>query len=911
LPRGGCCENHGLVKRLAALSFSVIVASCGADEPRPRAPAAPAKSASEPKLGVVPEPPGEAPPLARLRGDVRPTHYALELSIDPAQDRFSGEVTIDVELAHARRVIWLHGRGLDVESATITEKDGHSVRAKYRQVHPSGVASLTLDEVVPAGAATLHLAWSAPFDRHGEGLYRIDRKSERYAFTQFEALSARRAFPSFDEPAFKVPFDVTLHVPEGMAAIANTKETKRDKGRVTFGTTAPLPTYLLAFAVGPLDVVEAEPIAPDEARKTPLPFRGVATKGRGKELAYALAHTPAIVKTLESYFGRPFPYEKLDIIAVPEKQGAMENAGAITYGEWLLLVDEKTATIGQKRAFASVSAHELAHHWFGDLVTMPWWDDIWLNEGFATWMGNLTQQAFDPASNASISLVDRVHDAMGSDSLVAARAVRQPIDSDDDVYNAFDAITYQKGAGVLSMFERWIGKETFRAGIRLYLSEHANGSATSTDLLDALSRTAKKDVTTPFRTFLDRPGVPLVEAKLDCSASPVLSITQSRWFPAGSKGDRQQTWQIPVCARTESGETCALVTKAEEKIALPGKCPQWVLPNSDAAGYFRFTMPAKELGALLGKAWPKLSTRERLAVVNAVQVGWSRDTAHAEEIFSSLGPLADDPYPSIAAAPMAYFVVARDWLRGTPLVANVEARASKLYAKAWAALGWKAKKGEPAETTIRRSAVAGFLAFTARAPAVRKEAAKLGRAYVEGGVVHEGAVDPNLAAIALTVAVQEDQALFDVVLGMLDKSDDDVVRSRLLAALSSVQDPKRAMRVLALTLDKRLHSNEILTPIWTQMGQPETRELAWKYVLANFDAIAARISAGRAGAIPSLAGRFCDDAHRAEAESFFRPRIDSLEGAPRTFSAALEALDLCVARKAAQEPALRAYFAGK
>ncbi|MGZ3416899.1 MAG: M1 family metallopeptidase [Polyangiales bacterium] len=898
------------MKRFAPMVLSMILASCAGDEPQPKAPVAPAApSASAPTLGAVPEPPAEAPPLARLRGDARPTHYALELSIDPTKDRFSGQVTIEVELAHPKRVVWLHGRGLDVTEATITPKNGSPVRATWSQVHPSGVASLTFDQVVPAGAATIHLAWSAPFDRHGEGLYRIDRKSDHYAFTQFESLSARRAFPSFDEPVFKVPFDVTLIVPEGMAAIANTRETKRDKGRVTFATTAPLPTYLLAWAVGPLDVVDAPPIAANEMRKQPLPFRGVATRGRGKELAYALAHTPEIVKTLEGYFGERFPYDKLDIIAVPEKQGAMENAGAITYGEWLLLVDDKTATVWQKRAFASVSAHELAHHWFGDLVTMPWWDDIWLNEAFATWMGNRAHQTFQPASNAETSLVERVlFDAMGSDALVAARAIRQPIESEHDVYNAFDGITYQKGAGVLSMFERWVGKEVFRTGVRLYLSEHPNGNATSADLLDALSRVAKKDVATPFRTFLDRPGVPLLDVKLDCSPSPVLTVTQSRWFPLGSKGDRKQTWQLPMCARTPEGETCALLTKPEEKVALPGKCPAWVLPNADAAGYFRFAMPKENLAALLGKAWPKLSTRERLAVENAVHVGWSRGTAHADEIFASLGPLADDPYPSIGSAPMGYYSTARDWLHGTDAIPKVEAHARKLYAKAWASLGWDAKKNESAETTIRRANVAGFLAFTARDPAVRKEAAKRGHAYVAGGEVHADAVDPNLAAMVLTVAVQEDPALFDVVLGMLDKTDDEVVRSRLLAALTSVQDPKLAMRALGLTLDARLHTNEILTPLWSQMGQVETKELAWKFLLANFDAIVARVSSARAGALPGLAGRFCDEKHRAEAEAFFRPRLESLEGAPRNFSAALESLDLCVARRASQEAGLKAYF---
>lgn len=886
--------NHSAVSR-AWLLLPALFSGCAGSPPEPPKPAPPYVA---PPLGAVPDPPGMTPPLGRLETGVAPTHYALELAIDPKADRFSGKVDIDVELAHPKRLLWLHGKKLHVTRATVG-----GAEATYREV-ADGVASLELKAPVAAGATTVHLEWNAAFGRQLRGLYRVDRKEDAYAFTQFEAIAAREAFPSFDEPRFKTPFDVTLVVPKGAVAVANTREVSRSGDRITFARTEPLPTYLLAWGVGPLDVVEA-PIPPNAVRKQPLPFRAIAARGRGKDLAHAVKHTGAILATLETWFGIPYPYDKLDVIAVPDREGAMENAGAVTFAEYLLLIDGKTATLQQRRAYVAVMAHELAHQWFGDLVTMPWWDDVWLNEAFATWMGTRATQLYTPDSNAEVYLLDRVHDAMGVDALTNARAIRQPIESDHDITNAFDSITYQKGAAVLSMFERYLGKETFQQGIRKYLEGHRHGNATADDLLAALG----KDVAAPFRTFLDQPGVPYLNIELEADT---IFIEQSRYFPLGSSGDANRLWQVPFCARSSTGkEKCALLKDKKTTLTLEG-IDGWVMPNVEAAGYYRFGMNGLRLGQLLTNGFPKLTTRERLAVADAVRIGFSRGTAKAADVFGNLAPMASDSFPSVAAAPMGMAQVAREWLFATPLRPNVEAWGRKLYAKAFASLGWTATKNESAERTFLRQSVISFLAFTARDPAVRKEGAARGRALIGFGkdnALHLDAVDTNLAGIALSIAGEEGSApFFDALLVQLDKSDDTVMRSRILGALASVHEPALSERALALTLDKRLRTNEVLQPLGIQLSMMETKDAAFAWLRANFDAVVARISPGRAGALPYYV-RYCDDAHIGDVESFFTPKIAKLDGGPRNLANSLESMKLCVARRKAQEESLRAFFA--
>ncbi|MGO8996187.1 MAG: M1 family metallopeptidase [Polyangiaceae bacterium] len=902
---------------LAALLF----AACGGSPQPPPAPPPPPQP--EPTASAAPAAPSdEAVPKVRLPSDTRPTGEALEIHIDPAKDRFSGVVDISIALDQARSVVWLHGKKFNVTRATATPDGGAELAGTWLQRDETGMASLTFPQPLPAGKAKLHIEYDAPFGPKLEGLYKIVQAGTPYAFTQFESIAARDAFPCFDEPGFKIPFDTTLVVPAGSEAIANTHEVDRKTEggslRVHFAPTLPLPSYLIAFAVGPLDVVPAADVPPNAVRKRPLPLRAITAKGHGKEIGYALAHTGEILAALENITGIEYPYDKLDILAVPDKGGAMENAGAVTFADGLLLFDEKTAPLYLRRAYASVMAHELAHQWVGDLVTAAWWDDIWLNEAFATWMGTKAADAWDPKLDIKMELLDGVQGAIGADALVSARSIRQPIESTNDIENAFDSITYEKGGGVLSMFERWVGPDVFKRGLHDYLAKHSFGNATADDFLAAESAASGKDVKTPFHTFLDQPGVPFLEAEVKCDGAPRLHLKQSRYLPTGSTGDANKTWQIPVCARYQVGkdakEACALLTDREGDLALGDKCPDWVFPNADAAGYFRFALAPADLLKLRKKGFSSLTTRDRVAYGNSLRAAYNRAALPAKDVIEAAALLVSDPHRSVADEPMTFLREARDWLYDGPLRASVESYSKDLYHPELQKLGWQAGKGEDPDRVQLRSAVLSFLAFTARDPAVRAEAKKRGLAflgYKKDGAIHPEAVDPNVAGIALGVVGEEaDRALWDTVRAQLAKTDDPELRGKLLTVLVTPKNPDLAAPIRELAFDPSLRSTEVTSPIWAKLGEPETREATWQWVKENFDKLLATVPKhhGQTQLI-DMATVFCDEAHAKDLESFFTPaRIAQIDGGPRVLAGALEDIRLCTAKRKIQEPSVREMF---
>jgi len=901
--------------RRLVLALALLSACSAGPQPTPR---------PQPRASAGPVVPSdEATPTGRLPPDVKPTHYALELSIDPEQPRFSGTVIIDVLLSQARRHLWLHGQGLEVSEAAVTPEGGSPSTATYTEAE-AGAAKLSLSEPLPAGKAQVKLSFSGDFSTRTNSLYRVTSAGESYAFTQMEPVWARQAFPCFDEPAFKTPWDVALVVPKGDVAIANTRETGRapaDDGmvRVTYATTEPLPTYLIAFAVGPLDVVEAPPIPGSDVRAKPLPFRGVTAKGRGKDMAYALKHTPAILAELEDYFGIAYPYDKLDIIAVPDKGGAMENAGAITFREWLLLFEESSASYDQRRAFAYVMAHELAHQWFGNLVTMPWWDDIWLNEAFATWMGYRAIDGWRPDYDADVQMLTRVLGAMGRDRLVNARQIRQPVTRNDDIHNAFDRITYRKGGGVLAMFEQWMGAETFRKGLQGYMKEHRHGSATADDLMVAFSKAAGKDVSAPFKSFLFQPGLPEVRASVSCEGEPTLTLKQGRYLPLGSTAENDQTWQIPVCFRYRQPgekapvETCELLDQAEEKVALKG-CPVWLMPNANAAGYYTWSLDPASLKKLVAKGLPALNDREKLSFGSAVRNAFDAGRIDAEAAFEALLPLAADPNEEVARAPMGMFYRAHRYLGDDEALRQILARRAKAtYAPVMAELGYQPKPKEPVSDRLRRERVLGFMIAVGGDEVAQRRAAKLGADMLNlnGDALRRDVVDPNLAGlVAMAFGMTATAEQFDALRARLKTERDDAVRGHLLAALSSPRDESLGERAMGLVLDPDLRVQELTIPLRIRMGYADTRPAAWEWLKTHLDAVLPRMAPRRAAWLPDLTTGFCAEEEAAEVQATFGPVASKVPGGPRELAKALESIRLCAAARAEQLPGLKRYLGG-
>ncbi|MBN8280566.1 MAG: M1 family metallopeptidase, partial [Gammaproteobacteria bacterium] len=761
-------------------------------------------------------------PAGRLGNAARPLAYRLELTVLPDQPGYSGQTAIDVELAEPVRVLYLHGNGLNVGAATFQAPGAAPVAGTWAQVDATGVARLEFPRALPLGRGTLQLEYTASFARPGEGLYKSVVAGEAYAFTQFQPIDARRMFPGFDEPGFKTPFDIAVITRAGNAVVSNTPiASERPAGeglkRVQFATTMPLPTYLVALAVGPLDIIEGAPVPPNGARKTPLPVRGVATKGKGPRLTFALANTSAIVLYLEDYFGVPFPYPKLDLIASPDFGGGMENAGAIVYGDpRILFPDEPSAS--DRRGFGGIHAHEIAHQWFGDLVTPKWWDDIWLNESFANWMGFKAAHAWQPALGFAVVPALQTPPAMDLDSRIAARRIRNPVERNGDIGNAFDAITYLKGGAVLGMFESWLGEAAFRDGIRVHMQRFPYGVADVEDFMASLAKgSGRADVVPAFRSFIDQPGVPLLTATLDCSGgTAALRVSQSRYLPVGSKGNPKQTWQLPVCVRHGSGDAstkdCALVTTADAKIPLSGPaCPAWVMPNADGAGYFRFALDEQGWQAL-EKNLDRLTEVEALAATDSLSAAFQADRLGTPAFLAVLDTLAASRYPTVAMAASREFLRIRDFVAPASERRELNARLRSLYGPRLAALGpdpLKAPVATGTETaadvdrSLFRLNLIKLLALEAEDLKLRGALATAAARYLradakpgEAVTLDESAIEPSLRETALRAGVLERGLPFtDILIDRLLASNDILFRSQAALALGTADDPAVANRV--------------------------------------------------------------------------------------------------------------------
>ena len=850
-------------------------------------------------------------PTGKLPNDAAPVSYALKLKIDPREERFSGQTKIRIRLAKAADHVWTHGQELTVTGIELTDAAGKSHKATY-SAEKEGVAKIAFDTTLPAQEILVTIDYNAAFNAKLEGLYKVKVGDDSYAITQMEAISARYAFPGFDEPRFKTPFDVTLTVPKDQAVVANTlpkhEEASAD-GKwktVTYATTKPLPTYLVAFAVGPWDIIDAAPMPPNSVRKNAVPLRGIGPRGTGSQLKWILSQMPAIVKYYEEYTNIAYPWDKLDLLGAPDfSAGAMENAGLIVFRDALLRIDEHTPADTYRNSF-NVTAHEVAHQWYGDLVTVPWWDDIWLNESFATWAQGNETVALKPEYHGDLERLDATRGAMSSDSLLSARKIRQPINDHGDIENAFDGITYQKGAAVLRMFEEWLGEDTFRAAMREYLKRHSFGSGSSNDLIATIAEVSKKGdaLKSAMRSFLDQPGVPLVQTEMSCAqGNATFTLSQSRYLPYGVMAADSSKWGVPVCARFGRGDgsatQCFLLEQPKQSFPVDGGCSDWYLPNANAAGYYRFAMNESDFRAL-GKTIDKLKPDEQMIYADAIASSFRRGETSPAAVLEALPMLAKSDLPQVATSLVGTVTWMHEHLANATTLPVLNVYATHIYGPRLQAIGYRKKADEPSATTQMREDLAEFLALEIRDPATRKALDEQGSAALglDGrGKVDLDRADPDLLRTALKVTVQDRGApAFDAIMGELKTNHETRQRYTLLAALGATRDPQLGERARNFALTPGVAVGELRYVYSANASEPENRDAFWKWFTSHFDALQARMAPFARGYAPAMAApNRCSKEQAEELNAFFTPRLKQMNGGERVLAQVLEGTNQCAA----------------
>jgi puromycin-sensitive aminopeptidase len=844
----------------------------------------------------------------RLPRSVRPTRYDLRLEPDLTTLTFTGDETVTLEVEEATAEIALNAVDLAFGDATLTNARGESLRGTPIVDEAAERCRITFPSSIAPGTWKLRLAFTGILNDKLRGFYRSSYKDPSgeprlMAATQFEATDARRAFPCWDEPAFKAVFAVTLVIDPRLTAVSNTsivsERVERGRKVVTFADTMKMSTYLVAFVVGELEATDAVLVGRTPVRVWCVP---------GKRHLAAFGHEIGVasLRFFEDYYGLPYPSDKLDLLAIPDfAAGAMENLGAITFRETALLVDARAASHTELERVADVVAHENAHMWFGDLVTMTWWNGIWLNEAFATFMEIMAVDAWKPEWQRWTTFGVSRAAALSVDGLHSTRPIEFHVEAPRDADAMFDVLTYEKGASVLRMLEQYLGASVFRDGVREYLRRHAYANAETGDLWAALGRAANQPIPEVMDAWIFKPGYPLVSARLEGGQ---LVLSQQRFnylpepLPGSTPAPKNQLWQVPVQVRLSaagrSSSERRLLAGSDVRLPVPERLDA-VLVNEGGHGFYRVRYSGELLERLLGRL-DTLAGIERFNLVNdawAVTVAGHMTLTDYLELTARFRGERDRNVWSVLLASFAMLNRIVEPADRPRLAALVRDR----VAPAFADLGWTAKAGEDELTRQLRGDLVRALGVLGDDRAVQARAAEL---YARSAAD----LDPNvLPAIIGVLANAGEAPRYDEFLKKFRSASTPQEEQRYLYALAAFRQRELLAQTLARTINGEFRTQDAPFVVRSLLTTVHGRELAWEFVKTNWETMERQYpKAGLRRLAEGVVGLATPELER-DVHAFFNARKPEFGG--KTLEQYLEQLRIAVRLRERESAALTTYLA--